>query len=77
MHAGHGGDGRPQTDQDMGAEAGGPALLRPLDADHAAAQQRQRHPEDNAGQAHPPQKIQFVQHIPASYISSMARTSGL
>ena len=47
------------------------------DADHAAAQQRQRHPEDNAGQAHPPQKIQFVQHIPASYISSMARTSGL
>ena len=43
--AGEGGHGRPQADQDMGAESRRPAFVLPLQSDQAAADYRQQHPQ--------------------------------
>ena len=55
--AGGGGHGRAQADQNMGAEPGGPALVLPLNADDAAAQHRQDHPDRYRYHIHVPQTV--------------------
>ena len=73
--AGEGGHGRPQADQDMGAEACGPALVLPLQPDETAAHHRQQHPQRGGQHGHIPHTVKNRQqraHLPQ--ISSMAYT---
>jgi len=49
--------GRAETDENMGAEAGGTPLILPLNADKSAAENRQQHPQCNGRHGHGAQRI--------------------
>ena len=59
----------------MGAKAGGAALDLTLDADDAAADDREHEPARDGEQIHLPEEIKTVQHFPAPFqTSSMVMT---
>ena len=60
--AGEGGDGSAQTDEDVGAEAGGAALELALDADDAAADESQKHTQQNGTEGKVPHRIKQRHH---------------
>ena len=70
--AGEGRHGRPQADQDMGAEPRRPALVLPLQPDETAAHHRQQHPQRGGQHGHIPHTVKNRQQSPhLPQISSM------
>ena len=60
--AGKCGDCRTQANKNVGAEAGGAALISPLDADETAAEDSQQHSCGDGGKRHVTQSIKNRQH---------------
>lgn len=65
------GDGSTEADEDVRAEARGAALRLALGADHAAADDGQRQPDENGPEAQGSDGIKTMQHGTASFLRSL------
>ena len=65
------GDGGAEADEDVRAEARGAALRLALGADHAAADDGQRQPDENGPEAQGADGVKTMQHGTASFLRSL------
>ena len=65
------GDGGAEADEDVRAEARGAALCLALGADHAAADDGQRQPDENGPEAQGADGVKTMQHGTASFLRSL------
>ena len=65
------GDGSTEADEDVRAEARGAALCLTLGADHAAADDGQRQPDENGPETQGADGVKTMQHGTASFLRSL------